>query len=66
MKNFSTAILYLFTINSILIIAQSELFSQTESAGLTWPQGLGFANRLEYSYNVEEEREILENWLNLD
>ena len=66
MKNFSTAILYLFTINSILIITQSELFSQSESTGLTWPQGLGFANRLEYSYNVEEEREILENWLNLD
>ncbi len=39
---------------------------QTESTGLTWPQGLGFANRLEYSYNVESETEILENWFNLD
>jgi hypothetical protein len=44
----------------------NALYSQDEEAELTWPQGLGFANRLEYSYNVEDEQEILENWLNLD
>ena len=53
-------------ISLIFFITTSPLHSQTESSGLTWPQGLGFANRLEYSYNVESEQEILENWLNLD
>ena len=53
-------------ISVIFFITTSPSLSQTESSGLTWPQGLGFANRLEYSYNVESEQEILENWLNLD
>jgi hypothetical protein len=53
-------------ITVILFLTGSPLLAQTESTGLTWPQGLGFANRLEYSYNVESEKEILENWLNLD
>ncbi len=30
------------------------------------PEGLGLSNHLEYSYNVDTKREILENWLNLD
>ena len=50
----------------LLFITASPVLAQSESSGLTWPQGLGFANRLEYSYNVEDETEILENWLNLD
>lgn len=66
MKNFFSLRHYLFTINFILIFFSPKLFSQGETGGLTWPQGLGFANRLEYSYNVEDEKEILENWLNLD
>lgn len=59
-KNFYSIFLVIFFIITSLSLAQ------TESTGLTWPQGLGFANRLEYSYNVDDEREILENWLNLD
>jgi hypothetical protein len=59
-KNFYSISLVIF------FIISSPLLAQTESSGLTWPQGLGFANRLEYSYNVEDEKEILENWLNLD
>jgi hypothetical protein len=59
-KNFYSISLVIF------FIISSPLIAQTESSGLTWPQGLGFANRLEYSYNVEDEKEILENWLNLD
>jgi len=66
MKNFYSAYYSLFIVVSILTLYPSKLFSQNESVGLTWPEGLGFANRLEYSYNVDEEREILENWLNLD
>lgn len=53
-------------ISVIFFITTSPSLSQTESSGLTWPQGLGFANRLEYSYNVESKQEILENWLNVD
>lgn len=30
------------------------------------PQGLGLWNQLEYSYDIKDKREILENWLNLD
>lgn len=66
MKNFCSAYYSLFIVVSILTLYPSKSFSQNESVGLTWPEGLGFANRLEYSYNVDEEREILENWLNLD
>ena len=50
----------------IVIINSLPVFAQTETGLLTWPQGLGFSNHLEYSYNTDTEREILENWLNLD
>lgn len=30
------------------------------------PDGLGFSNQLEYSYDIEKKQEILENWLNID
>ncbi len=33
---------------------------------LTLPEGLGLSNQLEYSYDIEDELEIFENWLNLD
>jgi hypothetical protein len=65
MKKLFSASFYLITITQF-IITGSSAFCQSESTGLTWPQGLGFANHLEYSYNVESETEILENWLNLD
>ncbi len=64
MKNSYSALS--FFIITILLFTGSPLIAQTESSGLTWPQGLGFANQLEYSYNVENDREIFENWLNLD
>ena len=57
---FHSLIIFLF------FLTASPILAQNESSGLTWPQGLGFANRLEYSYNVEDKTEILENWLNLD
>ena len=64
MKIFNSALS--FFIITILQFTGSPLLAQTGSSGLTWPQGLGFANRLEYSYNVENDQEIFENWLNLD
>jgi len=49
-----------------LLVLISPIQAQSESGWITWPQGLGFSNQLEYSYNVETEQEIFENWLNLD
>jgi len=62
-KTFCSYILVLIVLSLINI---SPIYSQTESSGITWPQGLGFANQLEYSYNVDGDFDILENWLNLD
>jgi len=41
-------------------------FSQADSRWFLLPDGLGLQNQLEYSYNVENKIEILENWLTLD
>jgi len=57
---YSTAIIFLLIINVITV------YSQVGSSSLKWPQGLGMANQLEYSYNVDGDYDILENWLNLD
>lgn len=66
MNNFSVPFRFSVVLILFFIIISQLITAQSESSGLTWPQGLGFANRLEYSYNVEDETEILENWLNLD
>ncbi len=52
----------------IIIVSSgfSNFFAQTTDNWFVWPEGLGFSNQLEYSYNVDNKREILENWLNLD
>jgi hypothetical protein len=47
-------------------LLSNNSFAQSGSSWLVWPDGLGFSNQLEYSYNTESEQEILENWLNLD
>lgn len=62
-ETFHNYIIFLFV---LLLTSAININSQTESSGLRWPQGLGFANQLEYSYNVDENYDILENWLNLD
>ncbi len=62
-KTFCSYILVLIVLSLNNI---TPIYSQTESSGITWPQGLGFANQLEYSYNVDGDYDILENWLNLD
>ena len=50
----------------LLLASTFNIYSQSESAGISWPQGLGFANQLEYSYNFDGDYDIFENWLNLD
>ena len=62
-KTFYNSIIQIIT---IVFLSVLNLHSQTESSGLTWPEGLGFANQFEYSYNVDGDFDILENWLNLD
>ena len=62
MKN---SIINLFFFILIIISFNRNTFSQSDG-WLTWPEGLGFSNQLEYSYNIDTKREILENWLNLD
>ena len=62
MKN---SIINLFFFILIIISFNRNTFSQSDG-WLTWPEGLGFSNQLEYSYNIDSKREILENWLNLD
>jgi Family of unknown function (DUF6029) len=55
---------------SILIITlisfNNLLVAQTGMRLNIMPEGLGFSNQLEYSYDVDLKREILENWMNLD
>ena len=58
---YSCAIVIILIFNS-----STTTYSQTESSALVWPQGLGIANQLEYSYNIDGDYDILENWLNLD
>ena len=50
----------------VILVFLSPITEAQESSGwFSWPEGLGFSNHLEYSYNTDTDREILENWLNL-
>ena len=66
MKKFLPSFVYTIILLLLILVLISPIRAQSENDWLTWPQGLGFSNQLEYSYNVETEREIFENWLNLD
>lgn len=53
----------------LIIVLSTKVFSQTDNRWFLLPDGLGFSNQLEYSYNTDTtviHNEILENWLNLD
>ena len=50
----------------ITIVISSSGSAQTGMRLNIMPDGLGLSNQLEYSYDVDLKREILENWLNLD
>jgi Family of unknown function (DUF6029) len=49
-----------------ILITSARIFSQSSSNWFLLPDGLGLQNQFEYSYNVENKIEILENWLTLD
>jgi hypothetical protein len=57
--------IYRFTLLFILFLS-TRIFSQSSNDWFLLPDGLGFSNQLEYSFNIENKIEILENWLNLD
>src|SRR5690606_12103791 len=48
-----------------LAIFSSTIYGQSDSLFLM-PDGLGISNQLEYSYNIDNQIEIFENWLTLD
>ena len=50
----------------LIIVLSTEVFSQTDNRWFLLPDGLGFSNQLEYSYDTDTNNEIFENWLNLD
>jgi len=49
-----------------ILVSCNTLFAQSGNSWFIWPEGLGLSNQLEYSYNIDNKAEILENWLNLD
>lgn len=51
---------------TILIINFFPAGLKAQSGQFQLPSGLSLSNQLEYSYDIEREIEILENWLNLD
>ena len=51
---------------TFILFVPAGIFSQSSNDWFLLPDGLGLQNQLEYSYNVENKIEILENWLNLD
>ncbi len=59
-----TAICRIVTL--LVFVLSTQGFSQTDDRWFLLPDGLGFSNQLEYSYNTDTNNEIFENWLNLD
>lgn len=57
---------FCFALPVIIVILSGEVYSQSDNQWLFMPDGLGFSNQLEYSYDIEDKREIFENWFNLD
>ena len=49
-----------------ILFTSSKIFSQTDNRLVFIAGWFGLQNQLEYSYNVENKIEILENWLTLD
>jgi len=50
----------------LIIVLSTKVFNQTDNRWFLLPDGLGFSNQLEYSYDTDTNNEIFENWLNLD
>lgn len=50
----------------LFISSFTLLYAQDESENIRLPEGLSLQNDLKYSFDIENKREIFENWLNLD
>jgi hypothetical protein len=50
----------------ILILVSNEIIAQSDDQWFFMPDGLGFSNQLEYSFDIRDKKEIFENWFNLD
>jgi len=48
------------------LLLSDKLLAQFGEGNYILPDGLGLSNQLEYSYDVDLERQVLENWFNLD
>jgi len=55
----------IFSFLFLLISLASSLYAQDDFIPQL-PEGLGFSNQLEYSYDYELNQETFENWFNLD
>ncbi len=53
-------------VSLILILSTIKLSGQSEDSWYQLPEGFGFSNQLEYSFDVDKKLEIFENWTNLD
>lgn len=60
-KFYCTGLIILF-----LTLISGNLSAQSENNWFLMPDGLGFSNQLEYSFDIKDKKEILENWFNLD
>lgn len=51
----------------LIILLSGKLFSQSsEDSWYQLPDGFGFSNQIEYSFDLKRKLEIFENWTNLD
>jgi len=55
----------IFPLLLLLFLPASFLYAQDDFFPRL-PDGLGFSNQLEYSYDYKKKQEIFENWFNLD
>ena len=49
-----------------LLLCTPDMQSQDHQQPVQLPEGLSLQNDLKYSFDIENKREIFENWLNLD
>jgi hypothetical protein len=57
---------YLLFSAFLIIILSGKGYSQSKDDFFLMPDGLGFSNQLEYSYDIQNKKPTFENWFNLD
>jgi hypothetical protein len=59
-------LIILFASILFVVILNNKSAAQLGGGLYMLPDGLGLSNQLEYSYDVDLKRQVLENWFNLD